>query len=248
MRQAFGFTVEQYIFHGGYPGAAPLAGDGHRWRRYILDSLVETTISRDVLLMARVEKPALLRRLLDIGCRYSGQILSYTKMLGQLHDAGNTTTLAHYLDLLAGAGMLTGLQKFSGQMVRTRGSSPKLQVLNTALMTAAFGVSREEARGDPEFWGRLTESAVGAHLANAAASGACELFYWRDRNREVDFVVRAGKELVAIEVKTGRTRDARAGVDAFAAAFRPRRSLLVGPDGIPVQDFLSRDVQHWVRR
>ena len=111
MQAAFGFTLEQYLYFGGYPGAAPLIADPPRWRRYLLDSLIETTIARDVLLMTRVDKPALLRRLFELGCRYSGQVLSYTKMLGQLQDAGNTTTLAHYLELLAGAGMLTGLSK-----------------------------------------------------------------------------------------------------------------------------------------
>lgn len=195
MREAFGLSLEQFLFYGGYPGAAPLAIEPKRWARYIKDALIETTLSRDVLLLTRVDKPALLRRLFELACGYSGQVLSYQKMLGQLHDAGNTTTLAHYLELLAGAGMVTGLQKFAGDQARQRGSSPKLQVLDTALMTAQAGLTLTEARADLEFWGRLTESAVGAHLANAAASGACQLHYWRDRNREVDFVVKAGRSL-----------------------------------------------------
>lgn len=246
MREAFGWSLEEYLFYGGYPGAAPLAREPRRWARYVLDALVETTISRDVLLLSRVDKPALLRRLFELGCRYSGQVLSYTKMLGQLQEAGNATTLAHYLDLLASAGMVTGLQKFAGQAVRSRGSSPKLQVLNTALMTAPSSRSLEEARGDSEFWGRLVESAVGAHLANAAASGACELFYWRERNREVDFVVRAGRTVTAIEVKSGRSRDAQPGLAAFAAAFKAKRKLLVGGDGIPVEEFLGAPAEQWV--
>ena len=246
MREAFGFSLDQYLYFGGYPGAAPLADDADRWRRYILDALVETTISRDVLLLTRVDKPALLRRLFDLGCRYSGQVLSYTKMLGQLQDAGNTTTLAHYLDLLAGAGMVRGLQKYAGQAVRQRGSSPKLQVMNTALMSATVGLTPAEARADRDHMGRLVESAVGAHLANAAARGVCEVFYWRDRNREVDFVVRAGRALVAIEVKSGRRTDTLPGMAAFAEAFHPTRTLLVGADGIPVEEFLLQPVEHWV--
>jgi predicted AAA+ superfamily ATPase len=247
MRAAFDYSLEQYLYFGGYPGAAPLVEDPARWRRYLLDALIETTIARDVLLMTRVDKPALLRRLFELGCRYSGQVLSYTKMLGQLQDAGNTTTLAHYLDLLSGAGMLTGIPKYAGRVQRQRGSSPKLQVLNTALMTAQSGLSPDEARTDREFRGRLIESAVGAHLANAAAGGACELFYWRERNREVDYVVRAGKVLVGIEVKSGRQPHALPGLGAFAETFKVRRTLLVGGDGIPLDEFLTAPAERWLK-
>ena len=246
MREAFGWSLEQYLYFGGYPGAAPLIKDPVRWSRYIADSLIETSISRDVLLLTRVDKPALLRRLFELACRYSGQILSYTKMLGQLQDAGNTTTLAHYLDLLAGAGMVCGLSKYTGDAARTRGSSPKLQVLNTALMTVTTGVSLEEARSDREFHGRLVESAVGAHLANAAAAGECELFYWRDRGQEVDFIVRSRNRLVAIEVKSGRAPQAHSGTAAFSEAFKVRRTLLVGGDGVSVENFLGRTVSEWI--
>ena len=246
MRTAFGWTLEQYVYFGGYPGAAPLVGDPARWLRYIADSLIETSIARDVLLLSRVDKPALLRRLFELACRYSGQILSYTKMLGQLQDAGNTTTLAHYLDLLAGAGMVCGLQKYAGDAARSRGSSPKLQVLNTALMTVTAGVSPQEAVADREFRGRLIESAVGAHLANAAAAGECELYYWRERGEEVDFVVKAHSRLTAIEVKSGRAPQAHSGTASFAAAFKTKRTLLVGGDGISVEEFLSRPVSEWL--
>lgn len=246
MREAFGWSLEQYLFYGAYAGAAPLINRPDRWRRYILDSLIEPTISRDVLLLSRVDKPALLRRLFQLGCSYSGQILSYTGMLGQLQDAGNTTTLAHYLDLLAGVGMLVGLQKYSNAPVRRRGSSPKLQVFNTALMTAVCGLTLKEARRDRQFWGRLVESAAGAHLANAAAGGSIEVNYWRHRGREVDFVVRAGGRLTAVEVKSGKRRDSLPGMAAFDAAFQPGRKLLVGGDGIGLEQFLSKPAEYWV--
>jgi len=245
MRTAFGWSLDEFIFYGGYPGAAPLIAEPARWTRYILDSLIETSISRDVLLLTRVDKPALLRRLFELACRYSGQVLSYTKMLGQLQDAGNTTTLAHYLDLLAGAGMVCGLPKYAGDVARSRGSSPKLQVLNTALMTSVSGYTLRDARAEPEFWGRLVESAVGAHLANAALCGECGLFYWREGNHEVDFIVRAGRRLTAIEVKSGRAPLAHPGTAAFARTFNPQRSLLVGGDGIALEDFLSQPIRHW---
>jgi hypothetical protein len=168
-------------------------------------------------------------------------------MLGQLQDAGNTTTLAHYLDLLAGAGMVRALPKYAGDMARSRGSSPKLQVLNTALMTAMSGLALQEARADREFWGRLVESAVGAHLANAAMRGECTLHYWRERNHEVDFVVRVGRRVTAIEVKSGRAPTVHAGTTAFVQAFKPQRTLLIGGDGIAVAKFLQQPVMHWVK-
>ena len=235
MQDAFGWSLDQFLYFGGYPGAAELISDNQRWARYILDSLIETTISRDVLLMTRVDKPALLRQLFQLGCHYSGQVLSYQKMLGQLQDAGNTTTLAHYLELLAGAGMLTGLPKFTSRRTLQRGSSPKLQVLNTALLTAQTPLSFTEARRTLDFWGRLVESAVGANLLNSSAGTNAEVFYWRERSREVDFVIRVGKRVAAIEVKSGPAKGALPGMEAFTRAFRPQRTLLVGGDGMPLE-------------
>jgi predicted AAA+ superfamily ATPase len=211
-----------------------------------MDALIETTVSRDVLLMKRVDKPALLRRLFELGCIYSGQILSYQKMLGQLHDAGNTTTLAHYLDLLGSAGLLRGLSKYAGETVRQRGSSPKFQVYNNALMTAQSPLTFETAKEDSEFWGRLTESAIGASLLNGIEGTGASLFYWLDRNHEVDFVLHRGNTLVAIEVKSGRTKTALPGIESFARSFEVKRKLLVGPQGIPVEDFMSTSVEDWL--
>lgn len=246
MAEAFGWTIDEYIFFGGYPGSAPLVSDPSRWSSYVRDALIETSISRDVLLLTRIDKPALLRRLFEIGCQYSGQILSYTKILGQLQDAGNTTTLAHYLDLLEVSGLLAGLKKFAGETVRQRGSSPKFQVFNNALISAQSGYTLEAARKTPAYWGRLVESAVGAHLVNAAAARLCDVYYWRDGGKEVDFIVRTKRRLVAIEVKSGRTRDAQPGMARFNTSFHPDRMLLVGGDGIPVEEFLQQPVEHWI--
>jgi uncharacterized protein len=238
MREAFGWDLERYVYFGGYPGAAGLTGDRHRWSRYIVDSLIETTVSRDILLMTRIDKPALLRRLFQLACDYSGQILSYQKMVGQLQDAGNTTTLAHYLDLLAGAGMVAGIPKFSGRRVRQRASSPKLQVLNTALMTAQAPLSFEEARGNRDYWGRLVESAVGAHLHNSSAGADVEISYWRDRGKEVDFILRSGGSIVALEVKSSRRKESLPGMAAFGKLHPTAKKLTVGEQGIPLEEFL----------
>lgn len=245
IRKAFGWNADQYIYYGGYPGAAGLIAEPERWRAYVMDSLIETTVSRDILQMTRVDKPALLRRLFELACTYSGQALSYQKMVGQLQDAGNTTTLAHYLDLLAGAGLVTGLQKYAGERVRQRGSSPKLQALNSALMTAQSNYTFKEALQDHEHWGRLVESAVGATLANALLRRS-ELYYWGGKNREVDFVLRRGKNLVAIEVKSGRKKQALPGIEAFSKEFKVTRKLLVGTGGISIEDFLITPPESWL--
>ncbi len=245
MQAAFGWTVEQYVYYGGYPGAAGLIGDPVRWRSYVVDSLIETTISRDVLLMTRVQKPALLRRLFELGCVYSGRVLSYTKMLGQLQDAGNTTTLAHYLDLLRGAGLLEGLDKYAGQQVRRRGSSPKLQVHNTALLTAQLAESFDDARANPVQWGRLVESCVGAWCVNAAKGAEITVQYWAAGDREVDFVLAKGRRVVALEVKSGVVRESLSGMESFSHEFPVHRKLLVGPSGIPLESFLRTPLETW---
>lgn len=246
MQEAFGFSPEQFLFYGGYPGAAPLIGDRQRWSRYIVDSLIESTISRDILMMTRVDKPALLRRLFKLGCDYSGQMLSYQKMVGQLQDVGNTTTLAHYLDLLEGAGMVAGLQKYAGQSVRSRASSPKLQVLNTALLSSQSPFDLTAAMEQRDWWGRLVESAVGAHIMNGIAGTDMECFYWREGSLEVDFVLRRGGIVVAIEVKSNRSKETLPGMGAFARSFNPHRKLLVGGQGIPLNEFLAMPVEMWL--
>lgn len=246
---AFGFDLPHFLYFGGYPEAYGLVGDEDRWRDYILGAVVEPNIERDILALTRVDKPALLKRLFELGAAYSGQILSYNKMLGQLDDAGNTTTLARYLDLLGMAGLVAGLPKYTGTAAGRRASSPKLNVLNTALMTAGSGYSFEEAMADRTFRGRIVESAVGAHLYNTAASNV-RLHYWRRGSHEVDFVLQRGPRLVAIEVKSGSGRRGVTtelpGMRAFEGQYRPLRSLLVGEGGIPLEDFLKQPASHWL--
>lgn len=245
-RACFGWSLDRYLFFGGYPGAAGLAEDESRWAQYVRDSLIETTISRDVLLLGRVEKPALLRQLFVLACEYAGQVVSYQKLLGQLRNAGNTTTLSHYQHLLEGAYLIRGLPKWGGTAVRRRASSPKWLPLNTALVTALAGKSFNEWRKSPELWGRLVETAVGAHLANKADEAGYEVYYWRGGKYEVDFVLRRGDRLVPIEVKSGRRTISAPGLSAFSKRFVPFRTLVVGGDGIPLEELLETEPDRWL--
>lgn len=245
MSEAFGFDLTQFVYFGGYPGAARLVHDADRWVAYVRGALIEPNIERDVLAMTRVDKPALLQRLFELGALYSGQEMSFTKMLGQLQDAGNTTTLARYLDLLSNAGLLTGLSKHTARPVSAKASTPKLNVLNTALMAVASGYRYAEARSDRSFWGRMVESAVGAHLANTA-SPSTSVRYWRDGNHEVDFVLHRGPFVAGIEVKSGARRARLPGLSEFDRRFRPTATFVVGESGVPLHEFLSLPAEHWL--
>jgi len=237
MEKAFGWTTQQYIYFGGYPGSAQLIGDEQRWKNYIKESLIETSISKDILMLTRVDKPALLKRLFELGSLYSGQILSFTKILGELQDAGNTTTLSHYLKLLYDSGLLGGIEKFAGNVVRRKGSIPKFQVFNNALLSAQMGESFDNLISDPKKWGRLVESAIGSHLINSSITERYNLYYWRERNEEVDFILERNNNLVAVEVKSGRRGESK-GITAFSKLFNPKKALIVGTNGISIEEFL----------
>jgi predicted AAA+ superfamily ATPase len=245
MQSAFDFSFDEYIYFGGYPGAASLINDERRWRDYVRGALIHPNIEKDILQMTRVDKPALLKLMFELGCSYSGQIISYTKLLGQLHDAGNTVTLAHYLDLLSQAGLLTGIKKYSGHKLQQRSSSPKLNVLNTALMSALTGYTFAEAKADRTYWGRLLESAIGAHLCNTAFDG-CDIHYWRESSDEVDFVLTNGRNLIAIEVKSGTSFIQPKGLKIFQNKYQDTRVLLVGEGGTPLTEFLAHPASYWL--
>ncbi|HPW18509.1 MAG TPA: ATP-binding protein [Candidatus Aminicenantes bacterium] len=241
MRDAFGFDLDTFVFFGGYPGSASLIADESRWRGYVRESIIETTITRDILMMSRIDKPMLLRHLFELGAAYSGQVLSFNKLLGQLHDAGNTTTLSHYLELLSAAGLLRGLRKYAAAPFRGRASSPKLQILNTALMSALDGRDARDVRDDPAAWGRRVESAVGAHLL-ALAGDDVGIWYWRESGAEADFVLDKGGRLAAIEVKSGLARDAAPGLGVFLRKHPDAKSYLIGGGGLPLEEFFLAQV------
>lgn len=244
-RKAFGWDLETWLYFGGYPGGATFVSDPASWKRYILDSLVETVLARDVLQLQTVTKPALLRHLFAFSCAYPAQILSYNKMLGQLTDAGNTTTLAGYVELLKTAFLVTGLQSWSGSMVRKRASSPKLILWNNALVNAVSSLTPTDVREDGAWRGRLVENAVGAHLLNHLPGLRHEIHYWRDGHAEVDFVIRSGSRLTALEVKSGRAGKI-SGLEVFRKKHPSVRSLIIGSGGIPLEEFFSTPPETWL--
>ena len=240
MNLAFGFSLEEYIFYGGYPGSAALIGNMERWRDYIKNSLVDSVISKDILSLSTILKPTLLRRVFELGSFYSGQILSYSKMLGQLQDVGNTVTIAHYLDLLSLSGILNGIEKYSTNLLKVKGSSPKFQVFNNALMATQYPQTRDDIMSNPELWGRFVESSVGAFLLNESINNRFKLYYWRERNVEVDYIIERDGVVVAIEVKSGKASSYR-GLEHFSKTFNHVKTILVGNEGISLEDFFHVD-------
>lgn len=243
MHKAFGLDINQYIFFGGYPGGASLIADERRWCNYIKDSIIAPAVSQDILMTKTVYKPNLMRQVFDLGCAYSGEELSLNKMLGQLQDVGNVTTIANYISTLDEAMLLAGLQKFAFDKARKYNSVPKLIVYNTALLSALSNVKFEKVFVEPKMWGRWVESAVGAYLLNKSEDLGYHVYYWRDRNDEVDFVLEYNRSLIAIEVKSGR-RTTNVGLSVFHEKFHPLTSFVVGSGGIPIEEFLSADLEN----
>jgi len=238
MKKEFGLTPEQYVWFGAYPGAGELIHDETRFKDYIKNSIIETTISKDILHITRVDKPALLKSVCELGLLYSGQILSFNKFLGQLHDAGNTTTVSHYLELLDNSGMIGGISKYMVQDVRIRASSPKLMTHNTALINAMMPERFSDIIEKPEKWGRLVESCVGSYLLNRSKLEDYGLFYWRENNYEVDFVLKKGDKIVALEIKSGN-RQKTDGMRKFMQIYGDSKSYIVGGQGLSWQEFLT---------
>ena len=236
MEDAFGWTLDNWIYYGGYPGSASLIKDMRRWKKYIKESLVAPAIEKDIILTSNIYKPALMKQLFELGCTYSAELLSLTKALGQLQDAGNVTTLSSYLEILNQCNLLAGLQKYANDEARRYQSIPKYQVYNNALLTVFKGTSYEKDRIDPQIWGRWIESAVGAYLLGGAEEGGYSVYYWRERSDEVDFIIVRQGEVMALEVKSGR-RGMNSGIPKFNDLFHPKHSLVIGTDGIPFEEF-----------
>lgn len=241
MKECFGWTLPQYVYYGGYPGAAGYINNEKRWRDYVKESLIEPAISKDVLLDTKINKPQLLRQLFEIGCNYSGEILSLTKVIAQLQDAGNVTTLAGYLHILKECELLCGLQKYAEDTARKYNSIPKFQVYNNALRNVYTDESYNEVIENPELWGRYVESTIGSYLVSQSQIKSYTVYYWRERNDEVDFILVRGKKKIAIEVKTGR-RTKNEGLTKFQKSYNPHKAFIVGSGGLSVEEFLTMDL------
>lgn len=242
MEDAFGLTLDEWIYYGGYPGSASLIKDMRRWRKYIKESLVAPAIEKDIIMTSNIYKPALMKQLFELGCSYSAELLSLTKALGQLQDAGNVTTLSSYLNILNQCNLLAGLQKYANDDARRYQSVPKFQVYNNALLTAYRGTTYDKDRIDPQIWGRWVESAVGGYLLGDAEDGGYKVYYWRERSDEVDYIVASQGTAIALEVKSGR-RGMNSGLPKFCENFHPRRALVIGTDGIPFKEFFQMKIE-----
>lgn len=241
MRDAFNLSLSEYMYYGAYPGAVSLIGDYERFQQYIQSAVIDSTINKDILMDTPVGKPALLRQTFELGAAYSGELLSLNKMLGTLQDAGNTSTLVSYLNLLNDSGLLCGLQKFSIDMARRKASIPKLQVYNNALKLAYLNTSFENALTDRHLWGRIFESGIGSYLLNQAFKHRFDVFYWRNRNMEVDYILKRGNSVVAIEVKSNSEQRTE-GLEVFRHSFSPKAAFIVGDGGIPPEEFMTMDI------
>ncbi len=222
LQAAFGYDLGRYLTYGGYPGAVEFEHDRDRWYAYMKDAIVDAVIGKDILQNRTVARPALFRQAFEILCHYPAQEISYTKLLGQLQDKGNVELVKHYISLYAGAFLLYALEKYSAKAWLTRGSSPKMLPACPAL----YRMTRTTRAADSdEARGRIFELAVGAELAQQPGA----LFYWRERDAEVDFVYRDRDQLYAIEVKSGRKKSAK-GLDAFVRQVPHAARVILTPD------------------
>lgn len=247
--QAFGTTLDDFLFFGGFPQAQQLRHDFKRWQDYMLEGIIEPTIAKDVFEDEDVRKPALLKALFYLGARFSAQELSYNKIAGQLQDSGNLATLAHYLNLLDKAGMLCGLEKYHPNILLQKKSSPRFLVYDQSLMTATSKRAQEFVLQDSELKGHLIETCIGAHLLALSKEHNFDVSWWRTGTNEVDFVIHDVERVLAIEVKSGRMKPLN-GMRAFLRDYPHAQHLVVGSTGanaLSVEEFLKRTIEFpWI--
>ena len=243
MRDCFGFKMDEFIYFGGLPGLAADISDEQRWRNLMEDSVISPVLTRDILEIEEIRNPALLRQVFELACTESAKELSLTKMQGTM-NSGSVPTIKNYLDILGKSMTVLPIQKYSPSPVKEKQSVPKMQVFNSGFRNRYGTFSFTQSRADTAEWGRQVESAVGAHLANRMVQDGFELYYWRNEKRlECDYVLRKGQSIVPIEVKSGAL-DSTAGFEKFKELYADRitSSFIVGPQGLPLEDFFSIDL------
>lgn len=243
MKDAFGFSIDQFIYFGGFPGLASDIKDEDRWRGLMEDSIISPILARDILEIDEIRNPALLRQVFETACIESSRELSMTKMQGTM-NSGTVPTIKTYLDILNKTMTVCPMQKYSPSEIKEKQSVPKMQVYNSGFRNRYGLFTFKEARSNPMEWGRQVESAVGAHLANRSVLDNFELLYWRnEKKQECDYVLKKGQALVAIEVKSSRA-DNISGFEKFKELYSDRisSSLIVGQEGLPLEDFFSLDL------
>lgn len=249
MKTAFGFTLDEYIYFGGFPGLAPYIHDEERWRKMMEDSIVSPILTKDIFEVEEIRNPSLFRQVFELASIYSGREMSLTKMQGVVNN-GTVPTVGSYLDIMDKTMLAKPLHKFEPSQVGQKNSVPKLQVYNNAFKNGLGTGSFVDARMDFTLWGRVVESAVGAHLANRAVIDGFDLLYWRTpEKKEVDFVLRKGEKLIAIEVKSGAAKDTR-GYEAFKNKYAENicQAMIVGPEGLPLDLFFQLDIPELFRK
>ena len=249
MREAFGFTMEQFIYFGGFPGLAPYINDEDRWRRMMEDSIISPILNRDILDIEEIRNPSLLRQVFEIGSMYSAQEISLNKMQGVV-KSGTVPTISSYLRILDETMLVKPLYKYDNSTIKTRNSVPKMQAYNNAFRNSYCQHTFEEAVMNKVEWGRQVESAVGAYLAGRSVIDGFQLLFWRDEKKnECDYVLKKGESLIAIEVKSGHA-DNIEGYLAFKNRFGRNivNSFIVGPEGLPLEDFFKLNIPSVFRK
>ena len=154
MRDAFGFTIQQYIYFGGFPGLAPDIKDEDRWRDLMEGTIIPPILTRDILEIDEIRHPALLRQVFELACIESARELSLTKMRGTM-NSGTVPTIKSYLEALDKTMLVKPLQKYSPSPVKEKNSIPKMQVYNSAFRNRYGTYTFEEAVTDSTEWGPI---------------------------------------------------------------------------------------------
>ena len=229
--------LDEYLIYGGYPKSYSFMKDKKRWVDYITHSIVETVIGKDILMQAYVKSPALFRQAFYLLTSFPAQVISYNKLLGQLQDKGNIDLIKSYIELYESAYLIKTIQKFSGSEIRKKTSSPKIIIMAPAL--ASF--HRIESLTDDER-GRIFESAVGAEFIKAQFKP----YYWADGDYEVDFVLEYKKNLIAIEVKSGKKKRSSS-LEVFKKKYPTVKIIYINKDNFinfseDVESFLNKNI------